>query len=133
GGGGGGGAGSGEGPRALRRARCAARQPVTCVVAAPDGLMRVDGDNPASDLVIEVRRAEPREPAEPGLPPPLADTLLDLRVDTATPLAHEVKAGQYIQGLHVEGREWPGFLGVNARRLADGGGRGRGAATTPKR
>jgi aminomethyltransferase len=120
----------GEWSPARTRASFVARQPVTCVVAAPDGLMTVDADNPPSDLVIEVRRAEPREPAEPGLPPPLADPLLDLRIDKATALAYEVKAGQYIQVIDVEGRQCSDFLAFNARRLADGAERGLDATTT---
>jgi aminomethyltransferase len=120
----------GEWSPARTRASFVARQPVTCVVAAPDGLMTVDADNPPSDLVIEVRRAEPRQPAEPGLPPPLAGTLLDLRIDKATALAYEVKAGQYIQVIDVEGRQCSDFLAFNARRLGDGAERGLDATTT---
>src|SRR5215472_8406431 len=120
----------GEWSPASARASFVARQPVTCVVAAPDGLMSVDADNPPSDLVIEVRRAEPRERAEPGLPPPLADPLLDLRIDKATALAYEVKAGQYIQVIDVEGRQCSDFLAFNERRLADGAERGLDATTT---
>jgi len=36
-------------------------------------------------------------------PPPLADPLLDLRVDTATARSYEVKAGQYIQVIDRRG------------------------------
>jgi aminomethyltransferase len=97
-----------------------AQQPATCIVGAPGGLMSVGGDNPPSDLVIEVRRAEPRPPREPVLPPPLADPVLDLRVDSATALAYQVEAGQYIQVIDVEGRQCSDFLAFDSRRLADG-------------
>ena len=121
----------GEWSPAGARASFVARQPVTCVVAAPDGLMPVDADNPPSDLVIEVRRAEPRPEAPPlPLPPPLAEPLLDLRIDMATALAYEVKAGQYIQVIDVEGRQCSDFLAFHARRLADGVERGLDATTT---
>jgi aminomethyltransferase len=123
----------GEWSPAGTRVSFTAEQPVTCVLAAPAGLMAVDEDNPPSDLLIEVRRvgggdAIPQRAEE--LPPPLADPLLDLRVDKATALAYEVKAGQYIQVIDVEGRQCSDFLAFNARRLADGAERGLDATTT---
>jgi aminomethyltransferase len=127
----------GEWSPAGTRASFVAQQPVTCVVAAPGGLMSVDADNPPSDLLIEVRRsASSRSGATDRglriaeLPPPLADPLLDLRIDTATAMAYEVKAGQYIQVIDVEGRQCSDFLAFNARRLADGVERGLDATTT---
>jgi len=129
----------GEWSPASARVSFVAQQPVTCVVAAPDGLMSVDEDNPPSDLLIEVRRAPGAAGARgaaaggrgvPELPAPLADPLLDLRVDKATAMAYEVKAGQYIQVIDVEGRQCSDFLAFNARRLADGVERGLDATTT---
>ena len=127
----------GEWSPAGTRASFVAQQPVTCVVAAPGGLMSVDADNPPSDLLIEVRRspgslagAMAGGPRVAELPPPLADPLLDLRIDTATAMAYEVKAGQYIQVIDVEGRQCSDFLAFNARRLADGVERGLDATTT---
>jgi len=107
-----------------------ADQPVTAVVAAPGGLMAVDADNPPSDLVLEVRRTQPRAPREPRLPPPLADPVLDLRVDSSTALAYQVEAGQYIQVIDVEGRQCSDFLAFDSRRLGDGVERGLDATTT---
>jgi aminomethyltransferase len=107
-----------------------AQHPVTCIVGAPGGLMQVDADNPPSDLIIEVRRGRPRAPGEPTLPPPLADPVLDLRVDAATAMAYEVKAGQYIQVVDVEGRQCSDFLAFDSGRLADGVERGLDATTT---
>jgi aminomethyltransferase len=120
----------GEWSPAGTRAEFTARQRLTCVVAAPDGLMGVDGHNPPSDLVIEVRRVAPRQPREPRLPPPLADPLLDLRVDRATARSYEVEAGQYIQVIDVEGRQCSDFLAFGARQLAEGSERGLDATTT---
>jgi aminomethyltransferase len=108
----------------------AAQQPVTAVVAAPGGLMSVSEDNPPSDLLVEVRRAQPRPAREAALPPPLADPVLDLRVDSSTALAYQVEAGQYIQVIDVEGRQCSDFLAFDSRRLADGVERGLDATTT---
>ena len=52
----------------------------TLIVAAPGGRI-VDGDPPASELLIEVRRANPTTREQPELPPPLAEPRLDFRVD----------------------------------------------------
>jgi aminomethyltransferase len=120
----------GEWSPAGTRATFAAQHPVTCIVAAPAWLMPVDQHNPPSDLVIEVRRRQPREPREPRLPPPLADPVLDLRVDRATALAYEVQAGCYIQVIDVEGRQCSDFLAFDAARLAEGAERGLDATTT---
>jgi glycine cleavage system T protein (aminomethyltransferase) len=108
----------------------AADQPVTAIVAAPGGPMPVDQHNPPSDLLIEIRRMRPREPGEPRLPPPLADPVLDLRVDSATALAYEVEAGQYIQVIDVEGQQCSDFLAFDSRRLSEGVERGLDATTT---
>ena len=120
----------GEWSHAGTQAEFTAQQRLTCVVAAPDGLMGVDEHNPPSDLVIEVRRTAPRQPREPRLPPPLADPVLDLRVDTATARSYEVEAGQYIQVIDVEGRQCSDFLAFHAQRLAEGDERGLDATTT---
>jgi aminomethyltransferase len=107
-----------------------ADRPVTAVVAAPGGLMTVDADNPPSDLVLEVRRTQPRAPREPRLPPPLADPILDLRIDSSTALAYQVEVGQYIQVIDVEGRQCSDFLAFDSQRLDDGVERGLDATTT---
>jgi aminomethyltransferase len=120
----------GEWSPAGAHAAFVAQHPVTCIVAAPGGLMPVDEHNPPSDLVIEIRRLRPPEPREPRLPPPLADPVLDLRVDRATALAYEVEAGCYIQVIDVEGRQCSDFLAFDAARLAEGAERGLDATTT---
>jgi len=70
-----------------------AERPVTVVVAAPAGRI-VDGAPPPSELLVEVRRTSPRAYGELELPPPLAEPRLDDRVDAATALAYEVRAGE---------------------------------------
>ncbi|HEX3310504.1 MAG TPA: DUF1989 domain-containing protein, partial [Streptosporangiaceae bacterium] len=120
----------GEWSPAGTRAEFAARRSLTAVVAAPGGPMSVAADNPPSDLVLEVRRVSPRRPEQRPLPPPLADPLLDLRVDTASARSYEVKAGQYIQVIDVEGRQCSDFLAFCARQLAGGTERGLDATTT---
>jgi len=81
-----------------------AERPVTVVVAAPSGRI-VDGAPPPSELLVEVRRVTPRQYEQFELPPPLAEPRLDVRVDAATALAYEVRAGEFIQVIDVEGKQ----------------------------
>ena len=118
----------GEWSPAGTRAEFTAQQRLTCVVAAPGGLMGVDEHNPPSDLVIEVRRVTPRQPREPRLPPPLADPVLDLRVDTATALLLRGGGGPVHPGHRRRGPPVLRLPGVPCR---GGSPRGPSAAWTP--
>ncbi|WP_084216164.1 DUF1989 domain-containing protein [Pseudonocardia spinosispora] len=102
------------------------------LVAAPSRRMSVDDEaaNPPTELLLELRRATPRPAIEPVLPPPLAEPLLDLRIDAATATSYPVKAGQYIQVIDVEGRQCSDFLAFGAHRLDDGVERGLDSTTT---
>ncbi|HEU5264374.1 MAG TPA: urea carboxylase-associated family protein, partial [Gaiellaceae bacterium] len=102
---------------------------VTVVVAAPAGRI-VDGAPPPSELLVEVRRARPREYDRLELPPPLAEPRLDVRVDAATALAYEVRAGEFIQVIDVEGKQCSDFLAFHRRKLESGLERGLDATTT---
>jgi aminomethyltransferase len=102
------------------------------LVAAPGAPMLVDDGraNPPSDLLLEVRRRDPRREPVLSLPEPLADPVLDFRIDRATAQSYEVKAGQYIQVLDVEGRQCSDFLAFDGRRLQEGQERGLDATAT---
>ena len=105
-----------------------AARDVTVVVAAPGGRI-VDGAPPPSDLLVEVRRTTPREYGA-ELPAPLAEPRLDFRVDKASASSYEVKAGEYIQVLDVEGRQCSDFLAFHREKLEDGVERGLDATVT---
>jgi aminomethyltransferase len=103
------------------------------LVAAPAVAMLVDAKsaNPPSDLLLEVRRATQRSRfGEPHLPEPLAEPVLDLRIDAATACSYEVREGQYIQVIDVEGRQCSDFLAFGAHLLQDGVERGLDSTTT---
>jgi aminomethyltransferase len=106
-----------------------AQRDAVLVVGAPGGRV-VDGDVPPSDLHVEVRRAIPRTTAEIELPEPLAEPRLDLRVDAATARSYEVRKGEYIQVLDVQGRQCSDFLAFNHAKLQQGIERGLDATTT---
>jgi aminomethyltransferase len=106
-----------------------AQRDTMLLVAAPGGRV-VDGDRPASELLVEVRRARPRPRSEVELPPPLAEPRLDLRVDAASALSYEVRAGEYIQIIDVYGRQCSDFLAFHRHKLEQGVGRGLDATVT---
>ena len=106
-----------------------AQRDALVVVAAPGGRL-VDGDPPASTLVIEIRRAAPRPAGDLELPPPLAEPRLDFRVDLASALSYEVRQGEYIQVIDVQGRQCSDFLAFHRGKLEKGLERGLDGATT---
>ena len=99
------------------------------IVAAPAGRL-VDGAPPPSDLVVEVHRASPRAAQEVELPPPLAEPRLDFRIDRSTARSYEVKAGEFIQVIDVEGKQCSDFLAFHRRKLDDGIERGLDSTVT---
>src|ERR671916_1787936 len=103
------------------RQELVARSECAVIVAAPGNGRVVEGDWPASALVVELQRAElpaQRELAE--LPPPLAEPRLDFRVDKASALSYEVREGEYIQIIDVAGRQCSDFLAFHAHKLDKG-------------
>jgi len=98
-----------------------ASEDITCIVAAPGKPMLVDLQNTITDLTIFVHR-QPRETGQPllRLPDPLADPLLDHRIEARTAFAYEVKAGQYLQIIDVEGRECSDFQCFDVAALDKG-------------
>jgi glycine cleavage system T protein (aminomethyltransferase) len=99
------------------------------VVAAPGGRL-VDGDPPASALVVEVKRDTPRPEVDGELPAPLAEPRLDFRVDRASALSYEVREGEYIQVIDVRGRQCSDFLAFHRQKLESGLERGMDGVTT---
>jgi aminomethyltransferase len=104
-------------------------RPVVVAVGAPAGRI-VDGAPAPSDLLVEVRRSVPRTHEEIELPPPLAEPRIDLRIDRSTASSYEVKAGEFIQIIDVEGRQCSDFLAFHRRKLEDGLERGLDATVT---
>ena len=61
----------GRGSRPGERELLVAQRNTFCLVAAPGKPMRVDGQDPPTDLSVLVQRAHPTESTEVPLPPPL--------------------------------------------------------------
>lgn len=105
---------------AQSRIEYTARDRCLCLIAAPGESMPVDGQNPPTDLLARVRRAETTAPAEIPLPEPLADPRLELRVPAANARSYLVRKGEYIQILDVAGRECSDFQAFDQRQLDQG-------------
>jgi aminomethyltransferase len=101
----------------------------TLIVAAPGGRL-IDGDAPATELLVEVRRVAPRPRGEIELPAPLAEPRLDFRIDPASAQSYEVRAGEYIQIIDVQGKQCSDFLAFHRAKLESGVERGLDATVT---
>ena len=107
-----------------------AERDVICIVGAPGGPMRVDEQDPPTDLEMVVQRSQVTDSPEVILPAPLADMRIDMRVDRAAARAYEVKAGEYIQVIDVAGRQCSDFLAFRSSALQEGVEKGLDATAT---
>ncbi|MEL6523982.1 MAG: DUF1989 domain-containing protein, partial [Pseudomonadota bacterium] len=91
------------------------------ICAAPGGPMRPDDQNPPTELILYIRRADPvHAKSQIGPPDPLADPLQDLNILPGAASAYEVKAGEFIQIVDVKGRECSDFQAFSLRALDRG-------------
>ena len=80
------------------------------IITAPGDAMLPDDQNPPTALGVFVERTnEINLKKVSKLPDPLADPRVDLRIIKSTAAAYEVKAGEWIQIIDVEGRECSDF------------------------
>ncbi|MDG2160692.1 MAG: DUF1989 domain-containing protein [Acidimicrobiales bacterium] len=93
---------------------------VVCVIGVPGGDMSPEEQNTPTDVIAFIHRTAPPAPGLEILPTPLADQNQDLRIRAATARAYEVKAGEFIQVIDVEGRECSDFQCFDAAQLEDG-------------
>ena len=110
-----------DGSRAGDHAVFHAQRDGLLIVCAPGEPMDPGAQTPPTEILLYVRRANPG-PAKGGLAPPepLADPLLDLNIQPGQAKAYEVRAGQFIQILDVQGRECSDFQAFGLRALDRG-------------
>lgn len=89
------------------------------VPATPMNLA-VAESNPPSEVLVEVHRSSPPPVHERELPAPLAEPLWDMRIDASTASSYEIRAGQFVQIIDVQGRQCSDFLAFDARGLDTG-------------
>ena len=108
-----------------------ANESLCCLIAAPGRPMLVDQQNTLTDLIVYVhRQKDESEESVITLPDPLADPVQDTRIKARTAQAFEVKAGQFIQIIDVEGRECSDFQCFDTAMLEKGVERSLDATTT---
>jgi aminomethyltransferase len=90
------------------------------IIATPAAIMDIGAHNTASPVAVEITRAHHQDQYSFALPDPLADPGIDLRVHSSTAEAYEIKAGDYIQILDVDGRQCTDFQCFDARKLDRG-------------
>ena len=108
----------------------AASRSVICIIAAPGERMSVHDQTPPTDLLTFVTRANPKSTPSASLPEALAEPRLDFRVGVASALNYEVKAGEFIQIIDVEGRQCSDFLAFVQRDIDAGRVNGLDSTTT---
>ncbi len=92
--------------------------------------MPVESGVPPTDLVVFIHRANPGQLVANDLPDPLGDESQSMRIDAATARSYEVKAGEYIQIIDVDGRQCSDFQCFDQRALDAGKTRNLSATTT---
>ncbi|HUF56894.1 MAG TPA: DUF1989 domain-containing protein, partial [Thermohalobaculum sp.] len=109
------------GSRPGETATLAASSDGLLIVCAPGAPMDPGGQDTATDLLLYVRRADPGE-GKGGLAPPapLADPMQDINIQPGQARGYEVRKGQFIQILDVQGRECSDFQAFSLRALDRG-------------
>ena len=102
----------------------------TCIIAAPAEPMLAHEQNPPTDLIVYIHRTLSEQEGEPKLPVPLADPRVEVHIDARTARAYEVKTGEFIQVIDVQGRQCSDFQGFEVAALDDGVERCLDATTT---
>lgn len=107
-----------------------AERTVMVVLGAPAEPMVVWDQTPATDILVFIKRARMRLMNTAPIPEPLAEPRLDIRVNIASAESFEVKSGEYIQIIDVQGRQCSDFLAFNRKALDRGATQGLDALTT---
>lgn len=107
-----------------------AEKPVLVVLGAPADPMVVWDQTPATDVLVFIQRANPKLLNEAKLPDPIAEPRLDIRINIASAESFEVRAGEFIQIIDVQGRQCSDFIAFNRKELDKGNAMGLDALTT---
>ena len=117
---------------AYEEQRFTAQEDGLVVVAAPGEPMEVSDQNPPTPLELFVTRMDPSVAAERNIPEPLAEPRYEFRIRAGTAHAYEVRGGEYIQILDIEGRECSDFQALSMAGLDRGIERDIDPTATPR-
>lgn len=110
-----------EGSRAGETANFVASRDGLLIVCAAGGAMEPQEQWAPTEVVLYLRRFNPLAAKDILTPPdPLAATLGDYNIQPGQAKPYEVKAGQFIQILDVQGRECSDFQALSLRALDKG-------------
>jgi len=111
----------GEGSRAGDMATFHADSDGLLIVCATGSPMLPFEQNAATEVILYIRRANPGIGKGGRAPPdPLADPLTDFNIQPGEAKAYEVRQGQYIQIVDVQGQECSDFQAFVAQALDNG-------------
>ena len=110
-----------EGSRAGARVTLTAETGGLLIACAPGGPMAPHEQTPPTEILLYIRRATLTN-VKGGLAPPdpLADPLSDTNIRPGEAVGYEVRRGQYIQILDVQGRECSDFQALSLGALDRG-------------
>ena len=107
-----------DGSRAGETASYTANSDGLLIVAAPGNAMLPENQNPPTELVLYINRASPEaEKPQSNPPDPLAEPLLDFNIQPGNATAYEVKKGEFIQIVDIQGRQCSDFQSFSRRAL----------------
>jgi aminomethyltransferase len=91
-----------------------------CLVGTTCEAMAVDEQTPPTDLVAFITRSNPGAIIANELPDPLAEEQQSIRIAAASAVSYEIKAGDYIQIIDIDGRQCSDFQCFDLRQLEKG-------------
>ncbi|MGV6806117.1 MAG: DUF1989 domain-containing protein [Ruegeria sp.] len=95
-----------------------AAQPVTVWLIRPSSIADLIAGVDTGNLSVSHKRATS---AEPLLPPLLGDTRAEFTVPRGTGFSYELKAGEFVQIVDIEGQQCSDFMALRADELDRGG------------
>ena len=91
------------------------------IICAPGAWMNPEEQNSTTELIVYVRRANPKtSKGELEPPAPLANPILDINIQPGQAKGFEVFAGQFIQVVDIQGRECSDFQAFSRSALDKG-------------
>ncbi len=91
------------------------------IISAPGGAMLPDAQDSPTELIVYIKRASPGEGKGSLAPPePLATPVQDINIQPGQAISYEVKAGQFVQIVDIQGRECSDFQAFSLRALDKG-------------
>ncbi len=112
------------------RIKCTSEAELICLVCVPAAPMLPHEQTPPTDLIAYITRADPSRVIVNALPQPLAEELQSFTIAAATAQSYEVKAGEYIQIIDINGRQCSDFQCFDKAQLERGAMRYLSATTT---